>query len=109
MKQNVEITAPGEQIDQAAGGCCGGSCCGGGEAGVTDDRLVTEVAVEGMTCSHCVDSIITEVGQVEGVKNVTVSLVPGGQSTVFVQSDAPVDQAAIDAAVDEAGYRTVLK
>ena len=109
MKQNIEIMTPGDEADTQAGGCCGGSCCGGGAEGAADARQVTELAVEGMTCSHCVDSIITEVGAVEGVSNVTVSLVPGGQSTVFVQSEAPVDSAALDAAVVEAGYRTVLK
>lgn len=109
MKQNIEITTPELIDDTQASGCCGGSCCGGGGEASADTRQVTELTVEGMTCSHCVDSIITEVGGVEGVGNVTVSLVPGGQSTVFVQSDAPVDGAALEAAVVEAGYRTVLK
>jgi copper chaperone CopZ len=42
-----------------------------------------------------------EVARVEGVTNVDVDLAPGA---VTVESDRPVDEAAVAAAVDEAGY-----
>ena len=112
MKQNIDIATSAADLEQATadGGCCGGSCCGGAAAGApADDRIVTELAVEGMTCSHCVDSVITEVSTVDGVRNVTVSLVPGGASTVYVQSDEPVAQDALEESITEAGYRTVIK
>ncbi|GIF16691.1 heavy-metal-associated domain-containing protein [Actinoplanes teichomyceticus] len=57
--------------------------------------------VTGMTCSHCVNSVGTEVGRIPGVTDVQVDLASG---TVTVTSDQPVDTAAVAAAVDEAGY-----
>jgi copper ion binding protein len=58
-------------------------------------------AVTGMTCSHCVASVREEVTKVDGVSAVDVELATG---TVIVQSEGPVDRAAVVAAVDEAGY-----
>ncbi len=57
--------------------------------------------VTGMTCGHCVRSVTEEVGRVEGVTSVDVDLASG---RVTVESDGPVDDAAVRAAVDEAGY-----
>ena len=57
--------------------------------------------VTGMTCSHCVNSVSDEVGKIPGVTDVQVDLTSG---TVTVTSDQPVDDTAVAAAVDEAGY-----
>jgi copper chaperone len=57
--------------------------------------------VVGMTCGHCVSAVTEEVGQVPGVTGVEVDLGSGG---LTVTSDAPVDEAAVRAAVEEAGY-----
>jgi copper chaperone len=57
--------------------------------------------VVGMTCGHCVSSVTEEVTQVSGVTDVDVDLATGG---LTVTSDAPVDDSAIQAAVEEAGY-----
>ena len=57
--------------------------------------------VTGMTCSHCVASVRDEVTKVDGVSAVDVELATG---TVIVQSEGPVDRAAVVAAVEEAGY-----
>jgi len=57
--------------------------------------------VTGMTCSHCVNSVGSEIGQIPGVTDVQVDLTSG---TVTVISDQPVDDTAVAAAVDEAGY-----
>jgi len=64
----------------------------------------TIYTVAGMTCGHCVASVTTEVGQVDGVTAVEVELVPGGTSLVRVSGMAPAAPDAISAAVDEAGY-----
>jgi copper chaperone len=58
-------------------------------------------AVEGMTCQHCVNAVSSEVGQVAGIKVVEVDL-DGG--TVIV-TGGQIDDQAVWAAVDEAGYR----
>ena len=57
--------------------------------------------VVGMTCAHCVSAVTEEVTQVPGVSAVDVDLESGG---LTVTSDAPVDEAAVRAAVEEAGY-----
>ncbi|WP_432497995.1 cation transporter [Kineococcus gypseus] len=57
-----------------------------------------------MTCQHCVSAVRSEVGAIEGVTSVDVDLVAGGTSTVTVVSEAPLEEAAVAAAVDEAGY-----
>ena len=58
-------------------------------------------SVEGMTCSHCVESVTAEVGKVPGVVGVSVDLERG---EVTVSSEQHVDDAAVRAAVEEAGY-----
>jgi copper ion binding protein len=57
--------------------------------------------VVGMTCGHCVSAVTEEVTQVPGVTAVDVDLASG---RLTVTSDAPVDDDAVRAAVDEAGY-----
>lgn len=64
----------------------------------------TTYRVEGMTCDHCVRAVRTEVAALEGVAEVEVDLATG---EVAVTSDAPLDLAAVRAAVDEAGYELV--
>jgi copper ion binding protein len=57
--------------------------------------------VAGMTCDHCVRAVTEEVSKLDGVRSVDVDLASG---RVTVHSDAPVDEQAFAAAVDEAGY-----
>ncbi len=57
--------------------------------------------VTGMTCGHCVSAVTEEVTAVPGVTAVDVDLASG---RLTVTSDAPVDDDAVRAAVDEAGY-----
>ena len=57
--------------------------------------------VTGMTCGHCVSAVTEEVSQVPGVTAVAVDLASGG---LTVTSEAPVDETAVRAAVEEAGY-----
>lgn len=60
--------------------------------------------VAGMTCQHCVNAVTEEVAKVAGVTSVDIDLETG---TVSVESESPVDRAAVAAAVDEAGYELV--
>jgi len=57
--------------------------------------------VVGMTCSHCVAAVTEEVGALPGVTSVDVDLPSGG---LTVTSSDPVDEDAVRAAVEEAGY-----
>ncbi len=69
------------------------------ESTVSEDILVT-----GMTCSHCVMSVTEELTAIDGVQHVSVQLHPDGASRVTIGSAAPIDPAAVRAAIDEAGY-----
>ena len=60
--------------------------------------------VSGMTCSHCVGSDTEEVAKIPGVTDVQVDLARGA---VTIASESGVDDSAVKAAVDEAGYELV--
>ncbi|MBW0114341.1 heavy-metal-associated domain-containing protein [Pseudonocardia abyssalis] len=62
----------------------------------------TTYTVTGMTCEHCVASVTEEISEIDGVTAVAVDLPTGG---VTVSSTAPIDQADVRNAVEEAGYR----
>ncbi|HET6950256.1 MAG TPA: heavy-metal-associated domain-containing protein [Acidimicrobiales bacterium] len=57
--------------------------------------------VVGMTCDHCARSVTQEVSAVDGVTDVQVDLATG---LVNVTTAQPVPVAAVQAAVEEAGY-----
>lgn len=63
-----------------------------------------EYQVTGMTCGHCEMSVREEVEQVPGVTAIDVSTTT---SRLVVTADQPFDDAAVVAAVDEAGYQAV--
>jgi copper chaperone len=66
---------------------------------MTDTRTYT---VSGMTCGHCVSSVTEEVQEIPGVDNVDVVLETGA---VTVTSSQALDDDAVRAAVEEAGYQ----
>lgn len=57
--------------------------------------------VNGMTCGHCAAAVTEEISELTGVENVDVVVDTGA---VTVTSNAPLDLAAVKAAVEEAGY-----
>lgn len=59
--------------------------------------------VTGMTCGHCAHAVTTELQALDGVNDVNVDLVEGGTSTVTVTSQAPLEEAKVAEALDEAG------
>ena len=61
----------------------------------------TSYTVSGMTCSHCVSAVTEEVTKIAGVTDVQVDLASGA---VTIASESGVDDGAVRAAVDEAGY-----
>ncbi|MFF2271872.1 heavy metal-associated domain-containing protein [Agromyces sp. NPDC058136] len=79
------------------------------EAAASDlaELVTADYAVAGMTCGSCVRHVSAELGALEGVDSVDVALVAGGVSTVTVRSSAPLADAAVAAAVEEAGYEVV--
>lgn len=61
----------------------------------------TEYQVTGMTCGHCEMSVREEVEEIPGA---AVSQVSHETGRLVVESDQPIDDAAVQAAVEEAGY-----
>ena len=57
-------------------------------------------SVPGLSCGHCVAAVTREVSQVAGVADVSVDL---DAKTVVVRGEG-VGDAAVRAAIDEAGY-----
>jgi copper chaperone len=57
--------------------------------------------VVGMTCDHCARSVTQEVRAVDGVTDVKVDLATGLVNVTAIQA---VPVAAVQAAVEEAGY-----
>lgn len=67
-------------------------------------EISTQYQVTGMTCGHCEMSVREEVGEIPGVRSVEVSHESG---VLRVVSEQGVDDAAVLAAVTEAGYSAV--
>ncbi|MFF8945632.1 heavy-metal-associated domain-containing protein [Streptomyces sp. NPDC014864] len=87
--------------------CCGGSggsCASGAAAEVQGSGVTTVYKVSGMTCGHCEGAVSEEISALDGVTAVKAVAATG---EVTVTSAAPLDEAAVRAAVDEAGYELV--
>lgn len=63
---------------------------------------VSTYTVTGMTCGHCVQAVTEELSQLPGVTMVRVDLTSGRAE---VSSGTALDDAAVRAAVEEAGYQ----
>ncbi|SDN90279.1 heavy-metal-associated domain-containing protein [Actinacidiphila guanduensis] len=61
-------------------------------------------SVSGMTCGHCESAVGKEVAAIPGVTSVTAVASTG---LLTVASQHPLDDEAVRAAVDEAGYELV--
>lgn len=68
--------------------------------------VTTVFAVTGMTCGHCEGAVSSEIGELAGVTSVQADAATG---KVTVLSETPLDEEAVRAAVDEAGYELVGK
>ncbi|MCK9899488.1 heavy metal transporter [Parafrankia colletiae] len=63
--------------------------------------IVTTFSVTGMTCGHCAAAVSEEISRLPAVSAVDVDAATG---RVTVTSASEIDDAAVDAAVKEAGY-----
>jgi len=64
----------------------------------------TVITVSGMTCSHCVRAVESEIGSLQGVSAVDIDLESG---TVTIAGDPLPDPEALRRAVDDAGYQLI--
>ncbi|MDG9716746.1 heavy-metal-associated domain-containing protein [Streptomyces sp. DH24] len=72
----------------------------------TPGSVTAVYKVTGMSCGHCEGSVSAEISEIPGVRSVKAVAAAG---EVTVVSDSPLDDAAVRAAVDEAGYELVGK
>ncbi|MCX4442864.1 heavy-metal-associated domain-containing protein [Streptomyces albidoflavus] len=94
------MTSDTQAQTQTSDSCCSGS--GASSGGCADTGAVTTVyAVTGMTCGHCEGAVSEEISALPGVSSVKAEAATG---KVTVTSAAPLDEEAVRAAVDEAGY-----
>lgn len=70
----------------------------------TPGTVTAVYKVSGMSCGHCEGSVSGELRGLPGVSSVTAVAASG---EVTVVSAAPLDEAAVRAAVDEAGFELV--
>jgi copper chaperone CopZ len=91
---------------KTSGSCCStdGSCNSGAAPDVQGVGVTTVYKVSGMTCGHCEGAVSQEISALGGVTAVTAVAKTG---EVTVTSAAPLDEEAVRAAVDEAGYELV--
>jgi copper chaperone CopZ len=69
--------------------------------------VTQNLLIEGMTCSHCVNSVTKAVSALPGVESVEIDLVPDGRSSLTVTGDDAVSDESIAGAVVDAGYTPV--
>ncbi|MDH6215849.1 heavy-metal-associated domain-containing protein [Streptomyces pseudovenezuelae] len=67
----------------------------------TPGTVTTVYKVTGMSCGHCEGSVS---GEISGLPGVTSVKAVASTGEVTVVSESPLDEAAVRAAVDEAGF-----
>ncbi|MEU6528682.1 cation transporter [Streptomyces sp. NPDC046928] len=70
----------------------------------TTGSVTAVYKVSGMSCGHCEGAVSGEISELTGVSSVTAVAATG---EVTVVSAAPLDDAAVREAVDEAGFELV--
>ncbi|MGK5639448.1 heavy-metal-associated domain-containing protein [Streptomyces sp. URMC 126] len=90
------------QANPDSGSCCTpAGTCGSGASPEARGGVTAVYRVTGMTCGHCEGAIAREVSALAGVVSVEAVAATG---LVTVTSAGPLDDEAVRAAVDEAGY-----
>ncbi len=63
----------------------------------------------GLTCDHCAHAVTEELTALEGVDEVAVEVVSGGESVVTVAAERPLTDDEVAAALDEAGDYVLVR
>jgi len=96
----TDVSTPGH----STGSGWGWGHAGDAAADTTSGAVTSTFQVSGMTCAHCVAAVTEEVRGVPGVSTVAVDL---GSGLVTMTGNRPVDEPAVRAAVEDAGYELV--
>ena len=73
-------------------------------AGKDEQKMKTELKIEGMMCQHCQKHVHEALSKMEGVTSVDVNL---EKKTATVESTAEISRDAFKAVIEEAGYELV--
>lgn len=73
-------------------------------AGKDEQRMKTELKIEGMMCQHCQKHVHDALSKMDGVTSVDVNL---EKKTATVESNAEISREAFKAVIEEAGYELV--
>jgi copper chaperone len=63
--------------------------------------MLKTIKINGMSCHHCVMAVTKALGEIEGIKNVQVSL-EKGEATF--DEESPVDMTILREKIEKAGY-----
>ena len=63
----------------------------------------------GLTCGHCAQAVTDELTALDGVDEVGVEVVSGGESLVTVRAERDLADDEVAAALDEAGSYTLVR
>jgi len=63
----------------------------------------------GLTCAHCARAVTEEITALEGVDEVVVDVVDGGESVVAVSAGRDLADEEVAAALDEAGDYVLVR
>ncbi|RLU96772.1 copper-binding protein [Streptomyces griseocarneus] len=93
-----------EEVAMTSSCCTPDGSCGSTAAAVAGGGVTAVYKVSGMTCGHCEGAVTEELSALDGVTAVKAVAASG---EVTVTSAAALDEEAVRAAVDEAGYELV--
>ena len=90
----------------------GCACCAPGDEApaakqVGAGEVAADYAVTGLTCGSCASRVTNTLGALEGVRDVRITLVSGGVSTVSVISTQAIPSTVVATAVEQAGYQLI--
>ncbi len=71
----------------------------------TDDAVIKDVLVEGLSCGSCAAKVTDALTALDGVHSVEINLVSGGTSTVHIIADPALADPEVNAVIEKAGYR----
>ncbi|WP_035771331.1 heavy metal-associated domain-containing protein [Arthrobacter sp. Br18] len=75
---------------------------------VREGEVPADFSVTGLTCGSCASRVTDTLGELDGVRDVRIALVPGGVSTVSVISTQAIPSTVIATAVEQAGYQLLM-
>lgn len=93
-----------QSTDSAGCGCCGPaeSAEASAPSGDAATESMTRYRVSGLSCTGCVNTVTSALGEVPQITSVDIELIKGGVSTITVTGTA--SRKTVTQAIEQAGY-----